>query len=185
MRRPHCFFAIRRGKPSPYLCLGIWSGVRAKGILRFDCGAHCFCDSPFAFYVQVNSSHRPAPEAKKFASLSKAAGFLRAIEGYDFNLVLWSPSQGRNSASRKEKFAHIKKNKSANSKHGASKSRCIAQSRKSKKPHAEKGTVDPLFYTTNQTIKEHLSCMRRIDRKQPTVREAMHRSTADRRRKVT
>ena len=26
---------------------------------------NCFCGSPFAFYIQVNSTHRPAPETKK------------------------------------------------------------------------------------------------------------------------
>ena len=45
------------------------------------------------------------------------------------------------------------------------------------KAACRKETADPLSHTANQTIGEHLSCMRRIDRKQPTVREAMHRST--------
>ena len=39
---------------------------------------NCFGGSPFAFYIQVNSTDRPAPETKKFASLFKAAGFQRA-----------------------------------------------------------------------------------------------------------
>ena len=90
----------------------------------------------------------------------------------------WSPSQGRNSASRKEKFAYIKRNKSVS--HNTERTKPQIP-----KPHAEKKQQSIMVYTAIQTIGEHLSCMRRIDRKQPTVREAMHRSTADRRRKVT
>ncbi len=103
VRRPHCFFAIRRGKPSPYYCLGIWLCVRAKGTLRFVCGAHCFCGSPFAFYVQVNSSHRPAPKRKSVG-----------VQPFGFGKG-WSPSQGRNSASSNPKFTHIKRRKSVSS----------------------------------------------------------------------
>ena len=39
---------------------------------------NCLVGSPFAFFIHGHSTNRPAPETKKFASLFKAAGFLRA-----------------------------------------------------------------------------------------------------------
>ena len=41
----------------------------------------------FCFLYSSAQHHRTRTQKKKFASLSKAAGFQRAIEGFDFNLV--------------------------------------------------------------------------------------------------
>ena len=70
----------------------------------------------------------------------------------------WSPSQGRNSASSKEKFVHIKKSKSVSPNTERTKQHI-------QKPHAEKKHQSIIIYTAKERRVEHLSCMRRIDRK--------------------
>ena len=57
----------------------------------------------FAFYIQVNIANRPAPKLKSVGV--QPLGFGKG----------WSPSQGRNSASRSQKFVYIKRRKSVNS----------------------------------------------------------------------
>ena len=133
---PRGFSAIRRGKPSPYLCGGSRSSVRAKGTLRFVCEAH--------------STTRPAPKLKSVG-----------VQPFGFGKG-WSPSQGRNSASSKEKFADIKRNKTNShnterTKAANKKSRMQKRKADHHSLHSQKRSVDPQ------------SCMRRIDRKQPTV----------------
>ena len=152
MRRPHCFFAIRRGKPSPYYCLGIWLCVRAKGTLRFVCGAHCFCGSPFAFYVQVNSTHRPAPETKK--RWGPALGLWQGLVALA-RAKLRKPQL---------KIRLHKEKQNYKSKHETSKSRCIKTKQQSQKPHAEKKQQSIIVNTANQRNKGPQSCMRRFDR---------------------
>ena len=65
----------------------------------------------------------------------------------------WSPSQGRNSASRSQKFADIKRNK-ANS-HNTERTKAA-----NKKSRMQKRKAEPLFYTANQSIGEQQTCMR-------------------------
>ena len=76
----------------------------------------------------------------------------------------WSLPQERNSASSNKKFAHIKKRKSVN--HNTESTQQDAPHKAAnKKAACRKETVEPLYYTSIQRNKEHLSCMRRIDRK--------------------
>ena len=88
------------------------------------------CGSPFAFYIQVNIANKSAPKLKSVGV--QPLGFGKG----------WSPSQGRNSVSSKEKFADIKRNK-ANSYNTERTKPQI------KKPHAEK--KQQTRYPTQQT----------------------------------
>ena len=110
----------------------------------------------------MNSTDRPAPEAKKFASLFKAAGFQRAIEGFDFNLVRLVALARAKLRKQQLKIRLHKEKQSQQSQHRTHKAA-------NKKAACRKETVDPLSYTANQRNKEHQTCMRRIDRKQPTA----------------
>ncbi len=99
---------------------------------------------------QAHSTNRPAPKLKSVG-----------VQPFGFGKG-WSLPQERNSASSKEKFAHIKRNK-ANS-HNTERTKPQI-----KKAACRKETAEPLSHTANQRTKEHQTCMRRIDRKQPTV----------------
>ena len=68
---------------------------------------------------QAHSTHRPAPKLKSVG-----------VQPFGFGKG-WSPSQGRNSASRSQKFAHIKRRKSVIPNTERTKPQI-------KKPHAEK-----------------------------------------------
>ena len=141
MRRPHCFFAIRRGRPSPYYCLGIWLCVRAKGTLRFVCGAHCFYAVHFAFYVQVNSTTRPAPETKK--RWGPALGLWQGLV---------APA-GAKLRKQQLKIRLHKEKQNNNPKHRTHKAA-------NKKSRMQKRKAEPLFYTANQRSVDPQSCMR-------------------------
>ena len=108
----------------------------------------------FCFLCSGEQHQQTRTQRKKFASLFKAAGFLRAIEGFDFNLVrLVALARAKLRKQQSKIRPHKEKKKQTVTTQNA-------QSRKSKKPHAEKETVDPLFYTAKERSVDHLPCMR-------------------------
>ncbi len=101
---------------------------------------------------QAHSTHRPAPKLKSVG-----------VQPFGFGKG-WSPSQGRNSASRSQKFADIKRNKAISPNTDKEKTKHLTKPQ-IKKAACRKETAEMLFCTANQTIGEYQTCMRRIDRK--------------------
>ncbi len=99
---------------------------------------------------QAHSTHSLAPKLKSVG-----------VQPFGFGKG-WSLPQERNSASSNQKFAHIKRNK-ANS-HNTERTKPQI-----KKAACRKETEEPLSCTAKERSVDPQSCMRRIDRKQPTV----------------
>ena len=101
---------------------------------------------PFAFYIQVNIANKSVPKRKS------SPAFLRLRD-----------SKGQSPLVALAR-AKLRKQQSKIRPHKEKKKQTVttqnAQSRKSKKPHAEKETVDPLFYTAKERSVDHLPCMR-------------------------
>ena len=92
----------------------------------------------FCFLYSGEQHQQTRTQRKKFASLSKAAGFLRAIEGFDFNLVHLVALARAKLRKQQRKIRPHKEKKKHQSKHGTNKSSCIKTKQQSQKPHAEK-----------------------------------------------
>ena len=107
----------------------------------------------------MNSTHKPAPKLKSVGV--QPLGFGKG----------WSPSQGRNSASKSQKFADIKRNK-ANS-HNTERTKAANKKSRMQKRKADHHSLHSKSKKCRPTIL-HAALTENADR-----REAMHRSTAD------
>ena len=117
-----------------------------KSLTAIDCAANKVVKGYFAFCLlnaklwrsslgtyQAHSTHRPAPEAKKRWGPALGQPSWGLGKG-------WSPSQGRNSASSSQKFAHIKRRKSVSPNTERTKPQI-------KKPHAEKKSRTAILHS--------------------------------------
>ena len=75
----------------------------------------------FCFLYSGEQHQQTRTQKKKFASLSKAAGFLRAIEGFDFNLVRLVALARAKFRKQKSKIRSHKEKQNHKSKHGTHK----------------------------------------------------------------
>ena len=113
---------------------------------------------------QVNSTTKPAPKLKSVG-----------VQPFGFGKG-WSLPQERNSASSSQKFANIKRSKTISpntdkEKPNAPHKAANLKSRMQKKKQQNRYSAQP----KKEVQSIYPACG--IDRKQPTVREAMHRST--------
>ena len=92
----------------------------------------------FAFYIQVNIANKPAPEAKK--RWGPALGLWQG-------LVALARAKLRK---QQRKIRPHKEKKSCQLQHGTHIARCTAQSRKFKKPHAQKKRSQSKFKQQNK-----------------------------------